>query len=184
LSGTNTAASATRRPAEADQREPRARAEPGGEEVDAKYYDGSSHYEEGVHPLAIHISRLVSSSKIRRRQRSFSTRPVLLLDLQPPPRRPGLVDAGLVLRDVALVPALDLLPPRLQTTGREPAHWEDEVVAGDDIFELGTAITEPARGEVAAVAVEQVEGLRSGGEATASGSGSSNQLKRDRSYSS
>jgi hypothetical protein len=55
---------------------------------------------------------------------------------------PALVHAGLVLGDVALVPALDHLLPRLQAVRGEPAHREDQLAPGDDVFRSGAAITE------------------------------------------
>jgi len=61
---------------------------------------------------------------------------------KPPPRRPTLIRAVLVLRDQALVPALDHLLPRLQAVRGEPAHREDQLAPGDDVFQSGAAITE------------------------------------------
>src|SRR5207245_9019706 len=56
--------------------------------------------------------------------------PGLLLDLEPPPRRPGLVQTRLILGDVALVAAFDPLRPRLQAVLRQPSYREDTVGAG------------------------------------------------------
>jgi len=50
------------------------------------------------------------------------------------------------------------MPPRLQAIGREPAHWEDQVVVRDDVLQSGAAITERRSGQVAAVLVQEVEG--------------------------
>src|SRR5438132_659835 len=61
--------------------------------------------------------------------------PGLLLDLEPPPRRPGLVQTRLILGDVALVAAFDHLRPRLQAVLREPSALEfgrDRSVAPDE----------------------------------------------------
>jgi len=61
--------------------------------------------------------------------------PLVLLDgpaalhLQPVPRRSLLVHAGLVLGQVALIPALDHLRSCLQTIEREPPNCEDQLTA-------------------------------------------------------
>jgi hypothetical protein len=62
-------------------------------------------------------------------------RPLPLLDLEPVYRAAALVLARLVLGDVALVPALDHLLPRLQTIWRQPPHREDQRAAGDDVLD-------------------------------------------------
>src|SRR5438132_4331244 len=69
-------------------------------------------------------------------------RPVLLLHLQPPRRAPALVRAGLVFGDQALVAALDLLRPGVQTIKCKPPHRVDEARARDDIFEARPALVQ------------------------------------------
>src|SRR5438132_7084220 len=80
--------------------------------------------------------------------------PGLLLDLEPPPRRPGLVQTRLILGDVALVAAFDHLRPRLQAVLREPSYREDQVVVGDGILQPSAAFAERTPGQVVAVAME------------------------------
>src|SRR5262249_38263861 len=60
--------------------------------------------------------------------------PVLLLDLQPPPRRPALVRARFVLSDVALVAALDNPRPRSQPIEREAPDRKHQLAPGHDVF--------------------------------------------------
>src|SRR5215472_6108613 len=83
--------------------------------------------------------------------------PVLLLDLQPPPRRSSLVRAGLVLGNVALVAACDHLLPRLQAIGFKAPHRQHEVATCDDILQSGATITQRPPSQIAAVTVEQIE---------------------------
>jgi hypothetical protein len=56
---------------------------------------------------------------------------------------------------------------------------EHQLAAGDDVLQPGATITERARGEVAPIAVQQVEGHKQRRGATASGSGSRSQSNRD-----
>src|SRR5262249_14681464 len=63
-------------------------------------------------------------------------RPVLLLDLQPPPRRPALVRAGLVLGDQALVAVADNLGPGVEAVAGQTPYRQHEVGAGDDVLQV------------------------------------------------
>jgi hypothetical protein len=83
--------------------------------------------------------------------------PVLPRHLHPLSRRTTLVHAGLVVRDVSLIAPLDDLAPSLAAIRREPTHGEHLAPHGDDVLQAGTAITKRARGEIAAVTVEDVE---------------------------
>jgi len=97
----------------------------------------------------------VSSPRIGLCHRSSSSRPAhLAAPHRPAPRRRP---RRLILGDVALVSALDQLLPRLLAVRREPPHRVDQLAAGHDVLQPGAAIMERAGGEVAAVAVEQVE---------------------------
>jgi hypothetical protein len=64
--------------------------------------------------------------------------------LVPPLRSTGRVRAHLVLRDVALVPALDDLLPCLRAIGRQTADWEDQLAAGDDFLQPDPALVQVA----------------------------------------
>src|SRR6516162_2005673 len=72
--------------------------------------------------------------------------PALLLDLQPPPRRPRLVQARFFLRDQALIVVRNNLCPRLETVLREPTHWQHQVVARHDDLKAGAPITQRPAG--------------------------------------
>jgi len=68
--------------------------------------------------------------------------PALLLELQPSPRRPWLVQARFFLRDQALVVVRDHLGPRRETIVREPAHGQPDLAAGDDVLQPGASVAQ------------------------------------------
>jgi hypothetical protein len=47
--------------------------------------------------------------------------------------------------------------PGLQTIGRQPAHREHQLAAGDNVFQASAAIAERPPGQVSAVVAQQVE---------------------------
>jgi hypothetical protein len=69
----------------------------------------------------------------------------------------------------SLVPALDDLPPRLQSVRREAPHREHHLASGDEVLQSGATITERPTGHLTRSRYSRSKTMNSGGEATASG---------------